>query len=365
MSNIQDAIADVQGGMSQRAASKKHGVPRSTLRWNLQRQTGSPDFVPHGYQISGTSTLYNNEGDAQLTWVKTTANAEQQQEMVKEAVSAMCEDLPRLKPRPTFAGNGNPDLMSVIPFGDPHFGMYAWAEETGAEDFDTDIARRDLCGAVDYLVSQSPASKRCIIMNLGDFFHADNLSGTTSRSGNVLDMDTRLPRVIRIGVSAMRQAIETGLTRHAVVEVINAIGNHDDLLSMAMSIMLSNIYENEPRVIIHDAPTRRHYIQHGKVLIGVTHGDRTKDRDLPPIMATEKPEWWGDARHRYFYRGHHHHSARDEYHGCLVEQFRTLAPTDAWHSAGGYMAGRDMNLIVHHKEYGEVARSICSIDMLR
>ena len=39
---------------------------------------------------------------------------------------------------------------------------------------------------------------------------------------------------------------------------------------MALSIMLANIYENEPRVVIHDQPTARHYVRHGKVLIGPT-----------------------------------------------------------------------------------------------
>jgi hypothetical protein len=163
----------------------------------------------------------------------------------------------------------------------------------------------------------------------------------------------------------MRQCIETALTRHETVEVINAIGNHDEVLSMALSIMLANVYENEPRVIVHDAPTRRHYVRHGKVLIGVTHGDRTKDSDLPGIMAAEKAEDWGQTRHRYFYRGHHHHDTRMEYNGCMVEQFRTLAPGDAYAVGGGWLSGRDMKLIVHHADYGEVARSTCSIDMLR
>jgi len=361
----EQALRDNDGNITKAADSL--GLPRNTYSNRLRRAqlagVTADIVIPDGMMVKGVSTLYR-DGEVALEWVKTSADAERQKEMFREAVEEMCEALPKLPPRPSLEADLNDNLMSVIPFGDPHFGMYAWCEETG-EDFDTDIAKRDLCAAVDYLVSLSPASKRCVIINLGDFFHADNLSGTTSRSGNVLDMDTRLPRVIRIGVSAMRQAIETALTKHETVEVINVIGNHDDVLSMALSIMLANIYESEPRIVIHDAPTRRHYIQHGSVLIGATHGDRTKDRDLPGIMAAEKAVEWGQTRHRYFYRGHEHHSAYDEYHGCVVEQFRTLAPSDAWHSAGGYMSGRDMRLIVHHKDYGEMSRSVCSIDMLR
>ena len=48
-----------------------------------------------------------------------------------------------------------------------------------------------------------------------------------------------------------------------------------------------------------------------------------------------------------------------------MEQFRTLAPGDAWNVSHGFLSGQDMKLIVHHAEYGEVARSTCSVQMLR
>ena len=329
----------------------------------------SPDHdmthpTAEGYAVSGTSTLYDPQtGVAKLQWVKTKADTEKQIELVHEAVEAMCDDVPRYKPKkePVLA---NSELMSVIPFGDPHFGLYCWAEEVG-NDFNIDIARRDLCNAVAYLVSQSPQSKRCLIANLGDFFHADNLQGTTAKSGNVLDTDTRLPKVIRVGVAAMRTCIETALDRCETVEIVNAIGNHDEVLSMAMSILLSNVYENEPRVIVHDQPTRRHYIRHGKVLIGITHGDKSKDTALPGIMATERPADWGETEYRYYYRGHNHTDTKQEYPGCTVEQFRTLAPGDAYAVGGGWLSGRDMKLIVMHADYGEVSRTTCGINMLR
>ena len=367
-------LAAIEHG-SPEAAARALGKSGGTIRCAIQhvrdkaaRQGYAPAHdmtraVPDGFHLRGTSTLYDESGAQRMQWVKTSIDHERQAELFRAAVEAMAEDLPKITPRP--ADKKYPDeLMSVIPFGDPHFGMYAWAEETG-NDFNLDIAKHDLCAAVQYLVSQSPTSKRCVIVNLGDFFHADNTEGKTAKHGNVLDMDTRLPKVIRVGVAAMRQCIETALDRHEVVEVVNAIGNHDEVLSMALSIMLANIYENEPRVIVHDMPTRRHYIRHGKVLIGVTHGDKTKDTSLPGIMATEKAEDWGQTRHRYFYRGHHHHDTRQEYNGCMVEQFRTLAPGDAYSVGLGLLSGRDMKLIVHHKEYGEVARTTCSIDMLR
>lgn len=348
-SNVSRGMAALMATAAKRGYSPDHDMTKT---------------VPDGFRLKGTSTLYDADGNQKLQWVKSTIDWERQEAMVREAVQAMCEDLPRLAPRPVPSLDYNAQLMPVVPFGDPHFGLYCWADEVG-NDFDLSIAQRDLCGAVDYLVAQSMPAERFVIANLGDFFHADNLEGKTSRSGHVLDMDTRLPKVIRVGVAAMRQCIESALTRHKTVEVVNAIGNHDDVLSMAMSIMLANVYEKEPRVIVHDAPTRRHYIRHGKVLLGITHGNLTKDRDLPGIMATEKPEDWGQTKFRYFYRGHHHQDSVQEFNGCKVEQFRTLAPGDAYAVGNGYLSGRDMKLIVHHAEFGEVARATCSIDLLR
>lgn len=359
---------------SQQKAAQAMGLTRrtvdrgmETLRQKAALRGYSPAHdmtrtVPEGYKVKGVSTYYNSKGVAAGQWVKSTADAERQREMMQAACEAMAEDMPKLPAAPA-PGATLGSLLAVYPLGDPHVGMLSWGEETGA-DFDLRIAERDLCAAMAYLVQQAPAAKRAVIINLGDYFHADNMVGMTSRSGNVMDMDSRLPKMFRVGIKIMRQLIDSALKKHETVEVVNAIGNHDDVLAMVMSVMLANIYENEPRIIIHDQPTSRHYIQHGKVLIGVTHGHQTKDTELPGIMATERPKLWGNTQYRYFYRGHHHHDSLKEYNGCIVEQFRTLAAGDAYAVSGGFLSGRDMKCIIHHSEYGEVARNTCALEML-
>jgi len=143
------------------------------------------------------------------------------------------------------------------------------------------------------------------------------------------------------------------------------VGNHDEVLSHVLSQTLEHIYENEPRVHIHSEPTMRHYVRHGKCLVGAVHGHQTKDSDLIPIMATERPEDWGATKFRFFFRGHEHHDRVQEYPGGVVEMVRTLAPKDAWHTGKGYMALRDMKAIVMHKDFGIMQRFICGIDFLR
>ena len=357
-----------------RRAAKECGVSQGTVRQAIERvkaraakmgyapehDLNKPTTAP--FVVKGTSTLYGEDGQPKLQWVKTNLDREAQIEIMKQAVEALCEDVKPVKAIPA-PPDVNDQLMSVYPWGDPHVGMYAWADETG-DNFDLSIAEQDMCNAVDYLVERSPPSKRGVLVNLGDFFHYTNMTGSTERSGNILDRDSRTAKMIDVGVRIIRRCLERMREKHEIVELINAPGNHDETFAHFLNVLFRNLYANEHRVIVHDAPTTRHYLQHGKCLIGVVHGHQTKDRDLPGIMATEKPEEWGATRHRVFFRGHHHHDNRVEYNGCIVEQMRTLA-RDAYAVGGGYLSGRDMKCIVMHSEFGEQMRLTCGIDVLR
>jgi hypothetical protein len=106
------------------------------------------------------------------------------------------------------------------------------------------------------------------------------------------------------------------------------------------------------------------YYRFGKVLIGSTHGDTIKGGDMVAVMAADRPEDWGATVHRHVYVGHVHHHDSKEYRGGTVEYFRTLAARDAWHAGQGYRAGRDMRLIVMHKDHGEIERHRCDVGML-
>lgn len=357
-----DALAQA-GNVTE--AAKSLGLPRATFVNRLQRAESLGLKAPEGYRIKGTSTLYDvTTGEAKLQWVKTTEDQAQQEAKIQGMVDGFRAELPQFKrvAKPEIKTASH--LLNLIPMGDPHFGLLCWAKEVG-DAFNLKIASEDMCAAVNNLVSSAPPADRCVIANMGDFFHVDNLEGLTPASRHSLDVDSRLPKIMEVGILALRQAITTALTRHKVVEVINCRANHDPVLGLALSVFLAHVYENEPRVIIHSEPTFRHYVRHGKVLLGFVHGDKTKDRDLPGVMATERAEDWGQTKHRYFFRGHHHHLETTEYNGCIVEQVRTLAPSDAYSNGAGFLSGRDMKLISYHAESGERKRITCGIDLLR
>ncbi len=349
-----------------RAAAEALGVHHTTLVHALGRlqaraaQRGhSPvedaaGIVPEGYHVKGKSTLYDAEGKVRLQWVKSNKAADQLQDIAKLIAEEL--DVPAAQPilvaEPEEAAVE--DMLAVYPMGDPHFGMLSWHEETG-HDFDLQIARRDLVKVARTLMGLVMRTKRALIVNVGDFYHCDNYAKTTS-SGTPLDVDSRLPKMMRVGVAAMQELIAAALELHDEVEVINAAGNHDKMLSYMLSLILAEHYRNEPRVRIRTEPTAFHYVRFGRNLIGVTHGERTKPHDLPGIMACDRPEDWGQTKHRYWLTGHVHHDQRKEYPGCIFESFRTLAPADAWHHGQGYRSGRDMKAIVYSADRGEILR---------
>lgn len=339
------------------------------MRVAAEKQGDSPEHgwthtVPDSHLVKGVSSLYGEDGSLKVQWVKSQIKDEAKFEQMEEFAKALADSVHgKAKPRKAPKVDTK-ELLTVYPIGDPHIGMYAWHEEAG-EDFDLRIAESDLQSASERLVSVSPASDEALILNLGDFFHADNQAGVTSRSGHKLDTDSRHGKVMRVGKDAMIALIDLALQRHNQVTVKNVIGNHDDITSYALALILDAYYNREPRVTVDISPNPFWYYRFGKVLIGTTHGHNVKPEILQGIMAHDKPQDWGETLHRYWYLGHFHTKRVHEVGSVLIEYFRTLAGKDAWTNEMGYRSGRDMNSIIHHREYGEIERHRADILMVR
>lgn len=368
-------LAAIERTGSQRKAAKELSIARGTigkaiesLKKRAAKAGYSPEHdmthtVPDGFLVKGVSTMYNKEGGIAAQWVKSAIDRDRQEAIMREAFEAMADSLPRVEPRPEPTGEFDSNLMACYPIGDAHIGMLSWPEETG-EDWNLVIAERMHCTAMAHLVESAPRSEEATIINLGDWFHADNMEGVTTRSGHVLDMDSRYAKMARVGIKIMRQCIESALKKHKRVRVINAVGNHDDTSSLMLAICLANVYENEPRVVVDTTPTAFHYFRHGKVLVGIHHGHSARAERLPGVMAADRAKDWGETEYRYWWTGHVHHQSLKDYAGVSVESFRVLAAKDAYAHWGGYRAPRDMKCIVLHSEYGEVARSTVNPQMV-
>lgn len=322
--------------------------------------------TPEGYHVKGVSTYYKTNADGTTSvrgqWVKTKKDDEDKIEQLLAAMSTIADSWKgKAEPVP-MPEVDNDDLLAVYPMGDPHLGMLAWPGDTGNK-FDLDIAEHNLYSAVDHLVALAPRCKHALVISLGDFFHADNPNGTTTR-GTRVDVDGRYPKVLATGIRLMRRCIDRALERHEIVDVICEIGNHDLQTSMMLALCLAQFYEKEPRVRVNTSAQAFHFYRFGKVLIGVHHGDRVKRENLLGVMAVDQRKAWGESEHCYWYIGHVHHETLKELPGVIVESFRTLAARDEWHHGQGYRAGRDMKLHIHHREFGKIRQHTVDVSML-
>lgn len=359
-----------------RKAAAHLGVAKSTIDRVLDScrkratQAGAgphylpPEQVPPGLVVKGTSTYYDADGVARGQWVKTREDRQALAEAVKEWALWLSDEFKGLAHSKPDTPSTNDDIMCVYPMGDPHFGMYAWAAETG-EDFDLAEADRRTRAAIDRLVDSAPASQQALFINLGDMFHADDASNRTPSSGHALDVDTRFGKVIQTGLRAMVYCIERLRAKHERVIYWHEIANHDPHSGYMLAVCLDAYYHDAPDVEINLSPAFFHYMRFGKVLIGATHGHGPKQTELPLIMAHDRKEDWGQTDYRYWYVGHVHHRSAKEHPGCIVETFRTLAGSDAWHAGKGYRSGKDMTCITLHRQHGEIQRTTCPLGMLQ
>ena len=311
--------------------------------------------TPVGFNLKGTSTLINKAtGETMLQWVKTDVNKEAQEELMREVIESLKEDLPRYKPvahKATTVSN----LATVYTLTDSHVGMKAWGQETGA-DWDLDIAEKTLISTFQKMIDGSPDAETGIVAQLGDFIHQDSMMPVTPTSGHIVDADGRYSKVVAVGIRILRNVIQMALKKHKKVIVLMAEGNHDMSSSIWLREMFKAVYEKEPRINVIDTPLPYYVYQHGETMLAWHHGHLRKNDQLPILFATQFSDLWGKTKKRYVHTGHRHHAEEKEHSGMMVIQHSTLAARDAYAARGGWMSERKVNAITYHKEFGEVGR---------
>lgn len=318
--------------------------------------------IPQGHAVRGVSSLVDADGQIKAQWIKTSADDRSRDALLEAWTQAVASSRGVLDPIRPPEVDCDDDLLATYLLGDAHVGMYAWKEDAGA-NFDLEIAERNLVGAVDRLAGLAPAASHGLIINIGDYFHSDSRSNTTTK-GTPVDVDGRWPKVIATGIRIMRRCIDRALQVHRHVTVINEIGNHDTHSSVMLSIALAQFYEREPRVTIDTSPEVFHWFRFGQNLIGTHHGHLVKPKDLLGVIVVDRAQDWAETLYRYFYGGHIHHERVQEFPGFIFESLRSPATSDAWHRGQGYRSGHDIKMDVLHRTRGRINRHIVGIQQL-
>ena len=350
-------------------AHEIHGV--STLvktddftQWTKTRIAGGePVPLAPDWAVTRRSIQSGPDGAVRVKWERTEPEKVEQWDAFVSACTTHVEQYRGLAtpvPAPTIEHH---DTLTVYPFGDPHAGMMSWAPETG-ENHDLAIWSARMCRAMDLSVASAPPSREGWIVNLGDALHAQNSEQRTPRSGHKLDVEGRLPKVWAVFLATFRRLIDRALEKHEVVHVDNLPGNHDPEVAFMIAMLLTAVYEHEPRVTIGDGLKPYVYRTWGSSLFGLHHGDGSPLEALPGLMAHDVPRLWGEAKFRTWYTGHVHHLTRKDYPGCTCESFRILPPGDYYHKSKRYRAPRSQHVITHHREFGEIMRATLDLTMI-
>ena len=314
------------------------------------------EHVPEGEYVTGRS-IYLEDDSGNKAWLKTrrkleTAEKEQALKVFVEQLNSQVVQAKKTH-KPSSKGKSK-DLLPTIIIGDAHIGMRAEASETRDRDFNSQIASAELLGAIDYLVDAAPACEEAMLINVGDFMHANSHKNTTANL-TPLDVDQRIESVMRIAADTMIHAITRILEKHSKVSVVMARGNHDSDTAIAIAMVLGYRYAKEPRVTILEPQGFHTYTTFGKNLIAVTHGDKAPSRRLADVLP--RLSVWSKTSHRYWILGHFHSKLAEQFdNSVVIERFGTLAPSDSWHASKFYKSPSIMNQIVYRRSGGIAIR---------
>jgi hypothetical protein len=371
-----DYLQAVEKYGSHRKAAKALGVNRSSIdgaMYRLKSRAALRDpaahdyaksIVPQGYQIKGVSQYVGKDGAVTGQWIKSSQDAQAQQEALKAAIEAMCENIDPVKPV-HMAGDVYRNLCNVYTLTDSHVGMLSANADTLSGDWDLKIAEATLVGCFEQMVNSAPQAGTCVIAQLGDYLHYSSAVGAiTELHSNILDADGRMYKMVKVAIRILRTVIKLALSKHEKVVLLLAEGNHDLSSSVWLRAMFQALYENEPRIQVIDSELPYYTYQHGNTMLGWHHGHLSKKEALPILFASQFPKMWGDTTKRYIHCGHQHHTDIKEHSGVTVEQHPTLAARDAYAARGGWIAERQVTAITYSDKYGQVARNTVTPEML-
>lgn len=338
------------------------------LKQKAAKQGYSPEhdmthIAPDPFIVRGVSTYYNKDGKPSGQWVKTRIDDSKLESIMREAIEALKEDIPRLQPIPqTF--HTNPNLCNTYVITDYHMGMLAWHEECG-EDWDLKIAENLIVKWFEQAIAQSPNAEQAVFAQLSDFLHFDGMEPVTPASKHLLDVDTRFAKLVRTAIRVLRQVIDMLLHKHKHVHVLMLDANHDPVSQIWLREWFAVLYENEPRITVDTNPSPYNAFEWGNTALFFHHGHKRKVTNVSEVFVAKYREMFGRTKYAYAHTGHLHSIDVKENNLMVVEQHRTLAPADAYAARGGWLSGRDAKVITYSTQYGEVSRITINSDMLK
>ncbi len=358
-------------------AAKKLGVSRRAVDRGIklvEAKAASVGVAPHrnltrqtaeGFEAKRISTAFKEDGSIALQWVIQEPLKRDMRTKIEALLDGLVDDITGLKNPQKPPKEVDSDYCAMYLIGDHHFGMLADSDtKLDDDDWDVKIATKVLGNAVDRLAKRVGNAHTGVLVNVGDFFHANSGDNKTT-AGTPVDVDTRIGKTFKLAGRLFQLLIDKMLETHKEVVVINVRGNHDSDMACHLSSCLELLYDKEPRVDVLKNYSKFLHWEWENNLFVYHHGDRVKHEQILQAVITNLDEEWSRCKHRYCHLGHIHHQMSKEIGTMLFEHFSSMTSTDQWHSDSGYGANRSMTAIVYHKQYGEDSRVKINVDAVK
>ncbi|HSG28963.1 MAG TPA: hypothetical protein VLA34_10820, partial [Candidatus Krumholzibacterium sp.] len=230
-------------------------------------------------------------------------------------------------------------------------------------DYDLGISIQRYFDAFMSLLARAPQAARILLPIGQDLFHFDTLiqgkGGATSK-GTPQDVDTRWQKLF-VATTEMLSACITEAAEHHNVDVVIVPGNHDSQTTFYAGQYLQASFKSVPHVRFDTTPRTRKYYKFGQVLLGFTHGNEEKKKDLFGIMADEAADDWSNTYWREWHRGHLHQEEVSEDGRMRIRTMPALTATDSWHSEKGYRSIPGARAFLWDKEIGLVRQEYYNV----
>lgn len=349
-------------------AAKFLNINRRSVDKMLERLEGKAakeGIAPHrdlthqtaeGFQAKRISTAYKEDGSVALQWVIQEPDKQSLQQRLDFMLEGIKDDLTGFKKAVKEPAKVNSDYLAMYMVGDHHFGMLADSEtKFDDDDWDVKIASQILLDSTERLANRVGDAEIGVLLNVGDFFHADSSKNETT-AGTRVDVDTRIGKTFKLAGRLFQILIDKMLLTHKRIIVINVRGNHDSDMACHLSSCLEILYDAEPRVEVLPNYSKFIHLQWENNLFVFHHGDRIKHEQILQTVIKNLDDEWSQSKNRYCHLGHIHHHVAREVGSMHFEHWGSLTSTDQWHSDSGYGAERSMTAVVYHKDHGEDSR---------
>lgn len=280
---------------------------------------------------------------------------------IVDVTASLAKRLPTLKfPRIKRRVNKGAKHCLVIAAADFHIGK---------DSLDSDGSLK----AIEQLFSRMIAAhiERCgsvkldeiVFVNLGDMLNVDTALRTTTK-GTPQDCSAGFHEIYEAAVISILRALE--LCREtAPTTFITTQGNHDWSSSMHIASAMNQVFRNTKDVTVDNSPRSRKYIQRGKCLVGMAHGNNENPASYPGLMMTERPVEFANSVCKIFLKGHYHTKSAKrrsykidtheiaEIDGCCIYTMPSPAGLDNYHDIHGYVGNRrcSQSFLLNH-EFG-------------